>query len=139
MKPVAVIPESLLRLMSPAERAKLGKAGRTMAEIEVEQAAKSEGELQSQLKNLLTLREIVFCSPAFGKRTGILPGWPDLTFAVRGVPCAWEVKHAKNDLQDVQVKVRAQMEANGWRYAVIRSVAEAREFLQSIEISESTK
>lgn len=133
MKPAAVIPESLLRLMSPAERRKLGKSGRTMAEIEAEQIADSESELQSQLKNLLALREIVVCSPKFGKRTGILPGWPDLTFAYRGVPCAWEAKHAKGQLEEKQVEVRAQMQANGWRYAVIRSVAEAREFLQSIE------
>src|ERR1051326_2829684 len=125
--------------MSPKERAKLGKAGRTMDEIQTQQAAKTQSELQNQLRSLLALREIVSCTPIYGKRTGILPGWPDITFAYCGVPCAWEVKIGKNDLQDVQVRVRAQMEANGWRYAVVRSVEEGRSFLEQIRITHDTQ
>lgn len=128
-----VLPESLLRLMSAAERAKLGKAGRTMPEIEAGIIAKNEAELQLQLKNLLALRDIVPCSPRFGKKTGIIAGWPDLTFAYRGIPCLWEAKHERNGLSDDQEKLRPALMANGWRYAVIRSVDEGRAFLNLID------
>lgn len=128
-----ILPERILKLMTPAERKKLGKAGRTMEDIGAEQAAKSESELQSQLKSLLALRHITFLSPRFGKASGILPGWPDITFAHHGIPCLWEVKIGKNDLQEVQAALRPILERNGWRYAVIRSLDEGRAFLNQIE------
>lgn len=128
-----VLPESLLRLMTPAARAKLGKAGRTMADIETEQAAKNEKELQCQLRSLLALRHVMAMSPRFGKSSGILPGWPDITFAYRGVPCLWEVKYGRNGLEEVQENLRPLLMSNGWRYAVIRSVDEGRAFLNLID------
>lgn len=128
-----IIPERLLKLMTPAERKRLGKAGRTMDDIEIERAAKSEAELQCQLRSLLALRGIVAMSPKCGKASGILPGWPDITFAYRGIPCVWEAKFGQNDLQDVQAQLKPRLEGNGWRYAVIRSVDEGRAFLNQIE------
>jgi hypothetical protein len=52
-------------------------------------------------------------------------GWPDLTYCLPGgIACAVELKSANGTVSEDQAACLARMEANGWRVAVIRSLAE---------------
>ena len=95
--------------------------------------AVSEKELQKQLSNLLRLKEITFLSPIYGKKTRVVIGWPDYTFAINGRACAWEVKTGYNQTTEEQDFMLAKLAKEGWRTAIIRSVEQAFEFLNQTD------
>jgi hypothetical protein len=60
------------------------------------------------------------------KAEGVLPGIPDLGFAVEdGKACWLELKTDKGRLSDAQMGIRFKLEALGHRWALARSVEEA--------------
>lgn len=128
-----VLPDNILRHMSAADRKPLGKAGQTMAELEAKATATAEKELTRDIRDYLGHRGVTPLIPKFGKATGILPGWPDVTFAYRGIPVLWELKIGKNKLQQVQEALIPLLVANGWHHAVIRSIQEAKAFLDRLD------
>ncbi len=81
-------------------------------------AAAQEKQLQSQCESLLMRQGIAYLH--LSPRAREQKGWPDLTFVVRGVPHAVELKSAQGKLSDDQRRVLAQMEVNGWRVHVVR-------------------
>lgn len=106
----------------------------------------SEHAIQSQLIHELTFRlrpEIVrYAIPNGGLRNprvaqqlkaeGLLPGMPDLGFAMEAGRTSWiEMKTSKGGLSDYQWGVRRRLEALGHQWAMARSVDEALEHLQS--------
>lgn len=100
--------------------------------------ATSERQLQQQIVQLLRLHGIEPLVPAFGKKTRIAVGWPDITFCVNQSfgACAWEVKLGTGVLstEQTQMAVRLMSPPNGWRYAVIRSVDDAIKILKELGI-----
>ena len=117
--------------MSTDDRKALGKAGVTREEALRKMEERVERDLQKRLCSLLSLRDITYATTRTNKRSTLTKGWPDITFALNGQACAWEVKIAGGKLTSDQEIVHCAMLKNGWRVAVIRSLDEARAFLAS--------
>lgn len=131
-----VLPDHVLRLMSKADRAKLGKAGVTAAEAAQKQEAKSERELSDQVYALLTLRGVKFIVRSrFDKKTTQRKGVPDILCCFGGVPLAFELKTPQGKLSTEQHQAGICMLQDGWRWQVITSLDEVRDLLNSIEYS----
>lgn len=139
------ITPNILRLMTPEQRASLGKAGMTPDESVAKQVAKNERELQTQIVNLLRLRGIEPCWHRTDKKSAATIGWPDITFAVVvtlaggwvvRTPVAWEVKFGAGELskEQNQMAIRLQSPPNGWRWREIRSVDQALAELKEIGV-----
>lgn len=82
-------------------------------------AARQERELERQCENLLRLRGIVFRHERGKASKGNEPGWPDLTFAVRGIPYAVELKARGGAVTREQQEMLYRMAVNGWRVQVV--------------------
>lgn len=104
----------------------------------------SEHRIQVQLINELVYRmrpELVrFAIPNGGLRNGrvavkmkaegLMPGMPDLGFAIEDGRTAWlEMKTDKGSLSDMQWGVRRKLEQLGHQWAMARSVEEAMDHL----------
>lgn len=127
------IPDHIKHLMPPADRkAALGPHRLTTDEAVAVADKQSERDLQAQLRGYLAQREIEVLCPATNKRSTIKLGWPDMTFAFHGIPCVWEVKTPIGKLRPEQKELAPKLIANGWRYAVIRSVLDAKKFLDAL-------
>jgi len=59
-------------------------------------------------------------------------GWPDLTFALRGMPCAVELKGPGGVVSADQAACLERLAANGWRVAVLRSLPEVCDWCRAI-------
>jgi len=94
--------------------------------------AKSERELQKLIASYLMQRGIVFCRPAMHKRSTITTGWPDFTFAVNGQACAIEAKFSGGRLSADQERAIEEMRRNGWKVAVVYSLAGVIDFLAEV-------
>lgn len=129
---MTLLPENILRLMSPADRAALGKGGVNKAEAEAKFIARSEKELQKLIAAELNRRGIWFHQAAMYKRTTGTVGTPDFLFAVNGVPVGLEVKYEKGRVRPEQKKAIEQMRANGWCCFVVYTFDEALGLLKAI-------
>lgn len=137
-----VIPEKLLRLMSPEDRRKAGQ--KTAAEVLAQGEAKSEKELQRSIVGLLRLKGIEPIVSRMDRRTSNNVGTPDILFAVGGFfngrsydfACAWEIKMPKGELSDQQKAIGCKMiqPPNAWCHRVIRSVDQALADLRAMGI-----
>lgn len=151
MKTGVVLPESFLKCVSPQDRAKL-RLGLTATEFMAKGAVENERRLQKLVVAYLRQKGIEPLVPAFGKKTRISAGWPDITFAVHvtsyfdihnefneaaDYSCGWEVKHGNGQLSDEQkqMHVRLSSPPNVWRVRVIRSLDEAIEELKEMGIA----
>lgn len=74
-------------------------------------------------------------SPAFGKKSRMTVGWPDITFAYYGIACCWEVKFENAQLKPDQKEMRRQLldAPNNWRHEVVRSVEQAKAILDALK------
>ena len=126
----ASIPESVLRLMPEADRKAIGVM--TQEEAIVHRGVRFERELQGQIVNLLRLRGIVVGWGATNTKSHYTRSWPDLTFAVRGIPCAWEVKLPGQEPTDEQAECHRQMRENGWRVEVVTDLMQAKKLMDEI-------
>ena len=89
----------------------------------------SEKVLQNQIANYLRLNGITANQSRMDKRKTDVVGWPDFTFAVNGIPCVVEVKRPGESLTDDQKRVSSLLRENGWRFEVVTSIPELRDFL----------
>jgi uncharacterized protein (DUF58 family) len=126
-----ILPDHVLRLMSPADRQVLGQ--KTAAETLAIADAKSEKELQEQIASMLRRRDVPFIRPAMFKKSELPPCWPDVSFAYRGVQIGWECKTIVGKLNAQQSKMHDQLRRCGWQISVIRTLQEAVEILQKLD------
>lgn len=151
MKLSGVLPDHLLRLMSPEDRRALGVAGWTREEVEQRAQIKNERELQKQIVNYLRLHGIEPLWFRTDKRTTANLGWPDITFSVEvespetyrspvTIPCVWEIKFEKGRLSKQQDDLSKKLITypNGWRYRIITSLDEAIMELRELGIEAGT-
>ncbi|MHC1766141.1 MAG: hypothetical protein AB9869_17875 [Verrucomicrobiia bacterium] len=129
------IPRHILDKISAEQRAPLGKAGRTLAEIEDKNRAEREKVIQKEITNLLRLRKIVFNVSRMDRRKTDTVGWPDFTFAVHtpgmrwAVAVALEVKAPGGKPSAAQQDMLDQLTADGWYAQVVYSVEDVRQIL----------
>ncbi len=127
------LPDNILNRMRTEDRKKLGV--QTGEEAMAKFVAKSERELQDKIAALLDIRGIAFMRQRMDKRTTGTLGWPDFTFHVWHhnerikQAIAFEAKHESAGLDPDQKKCIKKMLANGWAVYLVRSVQEAKEFL----------
>lgn len=133
------LPDNVLSKMDATERKRIGKAGRTTAQIVEANTIKSEKELQRQCVALLRLRGIFVIVSRMDRKTSNQVGTPDLIFSlmrenvVIGRPCAFECKLKGNKPTPEQEKVMGQMASNGWTVRVIHTVEQMRDELRQLE------
>lgn len=73
-----ILPERILKAMTPAERKKLGKAGMLAAEGQAKAEHKNESEMQSQIQSYCDLRGWPCYRSRTDKRSTGRVGTPDL-------------------------------------------------------------
>jgi hypothetical protein len=154
MKPMSLkppFPDHILRMIDFAERQKLGKNFRTMDEIQTRAEHIGERKLHAQIRNLLSLKGIIYLEQRMDKPSRGVKGWPDFTFAVLlnkpnkvdptnvtcvPIPCAWECKVGNSKLRPEQEELLRRLQAppNAWRVKVIRSLQEAADELITLGI-----
>lgn len=123
---MTVLPENILRRMSPEDRKTLGKAGQTAAEAGAVADKRAERILQREIAQYLNLRGIAYGWARTDKRSTYTESWPDFTCAVNGTPVAFEVKNATGKPTAEQEKCHEAMRGNGWQVFVVRSLAEVK-------------
>lgn len=133
MKITGPIPDNILRLMPASERRKMGKAGLTFQEAAQKREAVLEREIHHEIENYLRLRSITYRHDRMDRRTTGTVGWPDFTFAVRGVPCGIEVKRPGNEPDPDQLRCHAGLLRDGWRVMVVYSVADVVRLVHELE------
>jgi hypothetical protein len=125
------LPDKVLRLLSPADRRALGKAGLTADEALQSARVKSEKDLQNLIEAYFRLRGIVAFRSRMDKKTRMRLGTPDFLLALRGEPVAIEAKLPGEPLSDAQVTVHEAMvvEPNGWTYLTVCSLDAVKAFV----------
>lgn len=131
MSITGTLPDSILNLMDPATRKRLGKRGQTVAEAIEKAEIKSERDLQNQIASWLSLHNIWFTRSAMNKRTTNAIGTPDFILSVDGKAIAFEVKYGTRKPDPEQSACMSDMLVNGWRVEVVRSLEEVKAFLES--------
>jgi hypothetical protein len=124
-----LIPENLLRLMSPADRKEFGKAGWSMAEVQERVDIRLERRLHADFSGFLHRHDfglVIHTDPR--KRSPIRPGWPDFSiFGTRGLTLFIEFKVGQNQCSAVQEEVIAELRAAGFTVLVLHTYKEAVE------------
>lgn len=126
-----VVPENILRRMDPADRAPMGKAGRTAQEAAAKCEQRSERKLQQEMEWLLNLREIYYQRSRMDKKTTVRKGTPDfLIILPGGRAVAVEAKTCTGTLTDDQYRVFQKYEdQTGQRVHIVRSLEQFRTLL----------
>jgi hypothetical protein len=131
---VTVVPQNLVRCMSPADQRACSPSGRTPAEARGAAVAKDERELQRQVANYLRLLGVWHDQDAMHKRRTGTTGAPDFQFPYRGRYIAWEVKCPwSRSLRPEQAFAREGIERQGGEWRLITTLAEAQAHLREID------
>ena len=124
-----LIPENLLRLMSPADKKQYGRAGWTVAEVQERVDLRLERKLHAEFSGFLRRHEfslVIHTDPR--KRSPIRPGWPDFSiFGTRGLTLFIELKVGQNQCTAVQEEVIAELRAAGFTALVLHTYKDAVE------------
>jgi hypothetical protein len=128
-----VLPQRIIDIMDPKDRAKLGKAGRTSAEILRVVEDRSEKDLHRDIVRYLNVFGLPFCHARMDRKSSIAEGYPDFTFPYRGFFVAWEAKTATGKLSGRQHETREAIERNGGKFKVIRQLEEAKNHLRELD------
>lgn len=134
---MSLLPDNILRAMNKKDRKSLGRVGRTMEEVFTSVKAKNERELQTQIAALLRMKDIAFCQPRTDKRSTMTIGWPDFTFALEGVPIAFECKSLHGVVSEAQEKCHEKMRMNGWRVFIINDLSQVLMVIKSGKLIKS--
>lgn len=127
-----VLPNHVLRLMSPADRAKLGPAGLTSEEAMAAHECRTEKELQELIVLWLMAHRGVnrVIRSRTDKKTTTEAGTPDLLFLYKHIPHAWELKTPTGKVTVAQERAAVAFLNDGWRWAVIRSFSQAWDIIE---------
>jgi len=81
---MTILPENILKRMSPRDRSPLGKAGRTRAEANAACDRLRERELQDQIAQFLNLRDVHFSRSRMDRKTTVAKGYYDFSIVLPG-------------------------------------------------------
>ena len=88
----AVLPDHVLRLLTPEQRKALGKAGVTASEAQAKYQRTAEKQIHEAVRRWLSLRQIPFIHSRMDKASTIQKGWPDFTILHKGRAFCLELK-----------------------------------------------
>lgn len=128
------IPDHVLKLMHPKDKPK-GPSGKTSEELIMDREIKSERDLQEQIAQYLTMKDIAFDRDRMDKRRTGTKGWPDFTFAWYGTPVAIECKAPDGKLTLEQELLHGKLWHNGWTVKVVTSLQEVVDLLKHLRES----
>jgi hypothetical protein len=130
-----LLPDKVLRLLSPADRRSLGKAGLTAEEAVLAGRIKAEKDLQNLMESYFNLRGIVAIRSRMDKATRTKTGTPDFLLAIRGRAIAVEAKLPGKDLEEDQQSMKAKMMAapNNWHWVTAYSMDTVKNLVQTFE------
>lgn len=128
------IPSAMLRCISPADRAPIGKAANTESESFALNEAQTERELQNQIEQYLRTKDVraIFRSRMDRKTTGVV-GQPDFLFTYRGRPVALECKLPGRHMSPAQIEVMHDMDKDGWFVRTVYSLDDVIAALRGVE------
>lgn len=135
-----VLPDHVLRLMSPADRAKLGPAGTLASEAQERWQKREERKMHDELGAFLRLKQIPHIHARMDQKSTIRAGWPDFTCMLRDRFCipqhharvvCVELKAVGGVLSQAQREVIAELERAGVPVLVATSSGEAIQFIIS--------
>jgi hypothetical protein len=128
-----ILPDKILRLLSPVDRRSLGKAGLTAHEALAVARVKSERDLQNLIESYFNLRGVVAIRSRMDRKTTTPVGTPDFLLALRGQAIALEAKLPGENLSDEQKAMKEAMTGppNNWRWVTVSSLASVKELLQA--------
>lgn len=126
-----LLPDKVLRLLSPADRRSLGKAGLTAEEAVLAGRVKVERDLQNLIESYFRLRGVFAIRSRMDKKTTTPVGTPDFMLALDGEAIAIEAKLPGEELTPEQETMRKILtEApNGWRWLTVHSLDPIKELL----------
>jgi hypothetical protein len=125
-----VLPENILKAMSPEDRRRYAKGQMTATEAEERFCEKEEKVLRKQLIAWLRRNDIDYCSPRTDKKTGILMGISDF-FIWKGTKfCFVELKSEEGKLKPEQLAFTQRQIDQGTPILVTRSLSEACGFIR---------
>jgi hypothetical protein len=130
-----ILPDKILRLLSPADRRSLGVAGLTADEALDAARIKSERDLQNQIESYFNLRGVVAIRSRMDKATRTKKGTPDFMLALRGHAIALEAKLPGEELREEQADMKRKMtdEINGWEWVTVNSLDAVKSLLLRYE------
>jgi hypothetical protein len=126
---MTILPENLLKLMSPADRKQYGRAGWTAEDCQERVDLRLERKLHADFSGFLRRHEfglVIHTDPR--KKSPIRPGWPDFSIFSRYSQTLFiEFKVGDNTLSTVQEEVIAELRAAGFTVLVLHNYADAVE------------
>jgi hypothetical protein len=125
------IPEPMLEKMAPAERRRLGKAGRTRIEIDQHNALKLERQDHNLFCGYLERNEYAYAHNRTDKRSTTNLGVPDFLIGCR-LGLAIEFKRPGCHLTPEQEQWRRRHEARGGLYWIVYDYAKAVAILEEL-------
>jgi hypothetical protein len=130
---VSILPDNILRRMDKSDRASLGKSGRTMAEVSEQAEAKSEHELQNQIKGLLARNFTAWEVAPWGRKNTRPAGTPDFEFYHNGKAYFIEAKSKTGVLSAAQKERQDALRAGGCEVLTADNYADAANFVKQIK------
>ena len=133
------LPENFLRRMSKEDRKPMGVAGMTVADIDEQQRAEDERQLQDRIKSLLSQRDIVAGYSRMDRKTTYVVGWPDFVFPFLGRFVALEVKLPGESPTAEQLTILLALIRQGAFVRVVHSERETVDALNQLIAEEEGK
>ena len=84
----------------------------------------AEKIIQKAITSCLDRLGIPHICPPMYMRSTLPVGWPDLTFVVKGIPYAVEVKTAVGKRSKEQIEMHERLSRHGWHVHTVRSLDE---------------
>lgn len=134
---IPLLPDHVLRLMSPGDRKELGKAGLLASECIEKAQARSERAEQKTFASWLGLRGLYYIQARTDKRSTIRVGHPDFSIFRAGRVLFVEMKGEGGRLSEEQEQCISELTSEGFQVVVAHSALEAilatRHFLGEVD------
>jgi len=120
-----LLPDNILRCMSPSDRSNLGKAGLTAEEACAKASTRAERQQHNILISWLRLHDLWFWHARTDRRSSSTLGTPDFLVIEGGRCLPIELKVGSNKLSIEQGRVKEHLERHGTAVLIAYSAAEA--------------
>lgn len=124
-----VIPNHILKLMRPEDRAPLGKSAMLSSEAQAACDTRSEKQLQTLCENYARQRDIPFFRQRMDRKSNMKKGAPDAFVCAKGRFLAFEFKVGGNQITSDQANCIHDIRKSGGSAYVVREFVEFKDAL----------